>query len=166
MQLFLIIALLVILTLVTYQDFKHRAVYWILFPVLALGSILVADWNEFTFISWGINTIFISFQLGVLWLYFFTKEKKAYNYINKYLGLGDVLFMVVLIFWFTPINFIIFFITSLSISLLYILLFQRKVLSSYKTPLAGIQASLLGSLIILDQTSSFDIFWSDWVLTS
>jgi hypothetical protein len=70
-----------------------------------------------TFITYlGINLSIVFINLLGVTLFISLKEKKVKNIIDSYLGLGDVLFFLVLTTIFSPINFMVFFLGSMLIS--------------------------------------------------
>lgn len=158
----LAIGLILLLCFVFYQDLKYRAVYWFLFPLLLVMSYFYLK-NEINQQSWLLNTAFVLIQLLGIWGYFSLKAKKPINFVNSHLGLGDILFFGVLILWFTPINFILFFTGSLVITLISLLLFKRNSLTVYKVPLAGIHALLLAIIVSLKETAFPQILTKNWV---
>lgn len=156
----IIISLLTSLLVVFYQDLKFRAVYWWLFPVLAIGSYFYSS-KTISIHEWKINFLFIGLQLLGVYLYFCLKNKALVSLKNIELGLGDILMFLVLALWFTPINFILFFISSLFSITLIMLLFRLN--KSTCIPLAGIQAALLVILIVLNESCCQSIFHSNWI---
>jgi hypothetical protein len=114
----------VILSLITYHDFKYRELpLYILVIAFFLGILTSISQNglNLTLYFAYVNIILISFQLGLTILFFSALEKKFVNIFKSHLGIGDVIFFLVVIFCFSPVNFIIFIILSgLATLLLYI----------------------------------------------
>lgn len=146
------ILLLIILSIITYQDFKHRAIWWFLIPIAALlqihislSAVSFSAFIQFT----TTNLIIVSFQLMVLYAYlrFKYKLKSITKLLNSYLGLGDVLFFVLLTLAFSPVNFVLFLVLLLLLSLLGSVFFKSV---KQSVPLAGILA--LGYLLVLAST--------------
>lgn len=155
MTLVLLVILISLLAVVVFQDFKNRAISWFLIPLLFIGfigyAILTIETGELL-TYFGINLYIVFSSLLGATLIISIKNKKLTNIINTYLGLGDVLFFVVLTTVFSPINFILFFIGSIFItSIVYggIALFNRK--KQILTPLAGAMSVLLILTIVLEQ---------------
>lgn len=132
---------ILIFSVMLYQDFRLRAISWILFPVLATIVIFIAsiELPIKTIISFtGFNLIFITLQLALLAVYFSLKNKKLVLRLDKYIGTGDILLIYVFSMIFSPVNFIIFFTISLLIILitwLIIILVAKPKISTI--PLAG-----------------------------
>jgi hypothetical protein len=138
---------LFILLLIFLQDLASRSVYWFLFPLLAAmlfwlhflqAASLAAIWQPCL-----INIAFLVLQLLLLTVYFSIKNKKLVNIGNGLLGLGDILFLLSITFYLSTLNFLLFYIMSLTCILLLWLITQlafRK--KNEQIPLAGLQAIL------------------------
>ncbi len=144
MELTLKITLTILLLIIAIQDFKHRAVWWLLFPIavvvqLSIAYIYFSSW-EFLFFSI-LNLAIIAIQLVVLYAYLLFKlrktETKKTKLIRKYLGLGDILFFVILATAFSTLNFIIVLLLLLTLSLIVAVFTFKK---NGTIPLAGIMA--------------------------
>lgn len=152
MELISKILIIVLLFIIAYQDFKHRAIWWFIIPLVCLIQIYVSIvevgfslFSEFAII----NCIVVAFQLLALYLYlrFRYRLKTISGLFHKYLGLGDVLFFFVLALAFSPVNFVLFLVLILVLSLI-ISAFVKTVKQS--VPLAGILA--LGYLSVIVAT--------------
>lgn len=137
------IALLICLFVIFIQDMKYRAVSWIIFPVTA-GLCYFAQEGSTNFAGIAFNIAFISIQLFLLWLYFSLKNRKAVNLLSAHIGLGDLLFLYSITFFFSPVTFLLFYISSLILVILFVIV-QRIVWSDVnkEIPLAGLQALLM-----------------------
>ena len=156
------------LAFIFYQDLKYRAVYWICFPLLAL-FLLVSKYLliglEQTLLDAGIGLLFMGSQLLLLWGYFSIKNGKAINLSKSHLGWGDVLFLLTIVCYLSPANYIIFYVFSLILVLLYTLIF-RLLNSKHneQIPLAGLQAALLGiTMLITYFTPGFNVYDDSWI---
>jgi hypothetical protein len=142
------LAIISCLSVITYQDFKERQISWITIPslVFLFGGYALThfdSWKDYLFIV-AINFLFITIQLSVLFIYFSIRAGKFINLINTKIGIGDVLFFLALTFAFTTVNFIVFYVVSLSmitISFLLIRVFFKNVQN--EIPLAGAMAAIL-----------------------
>ncbi len=151
MEALLKIGLLVLLILITYQDFKYRAVSWVLFPLgfAALLWIQLLEKNHSLFMAYSlVNLLMIAIHLIVISLYFSLKEKEFVLITKNKLGLGDVLCLIILCMGFSPINFICFMllvlITGLVITLSLKLFIQKL---NPKIPLASYLS--MGFIVVL-----------------
>jgi len=137
---FLLTYIVALLLVITYQDFKERAISWWLLPLLMLGFVIVSlkqnHWYQYL-INCLINNAFCGFMFTIITTYFSVKHKSFVNIINNMLGIGDILFFVVLSFCFSHVHYIFFMISSLFIASLFGFYFQYK---KQTIPLAGIQA--------------------------
>ncbi len=145
--------ILIVLGFITYEDFKFRAVTWYLFPLLAL-IILIEDIVVYTTAMslhvFVINFLFIIVQLIAVTLYLSIKNKKWVWIWEQYLGLGDILFLLVLCLFFSPVNLVVFYISSLLLTVIAVLLLRKIYPSFVIIPLAGLQSGCLAALIIID----------------
>lgn len=135
-MLILKIILIGVLGLIFYQDLKERQVYWFLFPLFGICSAILfytSTLPELFYIAVGMNFIFISILLLIVFLYSKLKLKSSFN---DAFGLGDVLLFIGLIFSFSTISFLIIFVFSLVFALLvHLVIKQYSKLQS--VPLAG-----------------------------
>ena len=141
----------IILAAIAWQDFKFRAVYWWLFPlllmVLGLAKIWQTDSKQMT-TDLLYNSAFLALQMFVLSLYFSFKLGKWVNVFDGYFGLGDLFFLLSIAPYFSFINYVFFYLLSLFIAI--VLNFFKK--ENTEIPLAGQQALALLLVILLDQT--------------
>ena len=105
-----------IFSAIAYQDFRQKEVSWYLFPLAftvlvakALLQIEVYEWIRY----FGFNLLFITIQIFILFLFFATKNKKFVNIINLYIGIGDLLFFLLICAAFSPLLFGLYFVGSL-----------------------------------------------------
>jgi len=157
------------LAFICYQDLMYRAVYWLCFPVLAILMFIIKykfSGMEETLTHAGYSLVFLIFQLLVLWVYFSIKQKKAINLTGDYLGWGDILFLAAITFYLSPANYVVFYVVSLVVVLMYMLM-AAQLTSSKKNlniPLAGLQAALLCLLILVDEFSpKFMLYDDSWL---
>jgi hypothetical protein len=152
MPAFINISLIVLLILISFQDFKERQISWYLIPLTFIAFLVRAMNNGATdglIQGTLLNVAFIALQLLLLTIYMSIKNKKMVNIVNEYLGLGDVLFFIVLCVAFSPINFIVFYLLSTFITLISFIAY--RILSKKATveiPLAGAMASILIVLML------------------
>ena len=163
MQPILLAILIAILLVVVYQDFKSRAISWFLIPLLLMvvltNAVMTINIEELT-IFLGINLLLVLVNMLGVTLIISVKEKRIKNIINSYLGLGDVLFFIVLTTLFSPINFVVFFIGSIFlITLIYggVMLFRKQ--QNTLIPLAGAMSLVLIAVLLVQQfTTSFHLY--------
>ena len=156
------------LSLIYYQDMRYRAVSWISFPLLGLLLFFQKQWYVGvidSLVDCGYGLLFFAVQLFLLWAYFAIKNKKPIDITKEYLGLGDVLFLLAIAFYFSPVNYVLFYIGSLIIVLIYALLQQLWLKrENLQIPLAGLQALLFGLLFILSFVNPNLKLYSDfWI---
>lgn len=148
------IILFVALFFIAVQDFKERQVYlWLFFltgttmALLHLNNSMI----QLFLLNVGINLLIIFIIISVLYFYASIKMKKA---LQHTLGLGDILFFMVLAIGFTTGTFLVLFTFSLIFSLVFFLAIKSNL--KYKTvPLAGLQALFIGLVYIANWTFNF-----------
>lgn len=144
MELTLKIVLSILLLIIAYQDFNYRAVSWVLFPLALIIQVCIAlllskTWVLFHYFL--INLAILTVQLLVLSGYLLLKnrseQKNKLKMVGNYLGLGDVLFFVIVAAAFSPLNFVL----AMLLMFLFALLLSVFMVRKTKTiPLAGIMA--------------------------
>ena len=149
--------IMMVLVGMVYQDFKFRGIYWWLFPLL-LSLFLLDVWLRYSFArlaaTAGSNIIFLIVQMFLLTVYVSLRKRKFTNIFKGYFGLGDLLFLLCIAFYFSCLNYIAFYLLSLMIVIVLTLTFgDRSRAEKEKIPLAGYQALLL----LLIMTASFFI---------
>ena len=152
-----------------YQDMRYRAVYWVLFPVLLL-LYLALTFQHFGFdaflVSSSSNIIFLLSQFFMLTLYFSLKQRRWVNITAKYLGWGDILFLLTLGFYLSPLNYLMFYVLSLIVVLLVTLLLAKVTgRVSLQIPLAGLQSVMFAFLFVADWSSKvMNLQSDDWII--
>lgn len=162
-------SLILSLLFLFYQDMRYRAVYWLMFPFLL---VLFADlaYVQVEFMSLvnnsGVNLAFLLIQFLILTFYFSLKNRRWINISAGLLGLGDILFLLCIAFYLSPLNYLFFYL----ISLIVVLLITGVALINHsgagkKVPLAGLQSLLLAMILVFDWNSPLINLTSDhWLL--
>ena len=152
-----------ILITIFFQDVMQREVYWFLFPmVFVLCGIYFLQTLPFIQLlaHFGINILIIGIMIVILMAYLYLRFRDAKIVLWNYLGLGDVLFFGVVGICFSPLNFVLFTIISLLLSLLFSLFFIKR---NATVPLAGFQALCLLLTLVVQITTSFNPFNEYWI---
>lgn len=166
-MLVLTILSILLLVLISYQDFKTFSISWWLIPLIFITGIAVSYLSiglGRTFKTLLINAGFISFLILSIALLVAFKHGKFINITESYLGWGDILFLISIIGFFSSLNFMFFIITGLILTLLahqgYKYLGQPK---HPRIPLAGYIALVLIVVIIIKYFSKglnlYDDYW-------
>lgn len=169
MEVFYYLTILMTCLFISVQDFKFRAVYWWLFPLLffALG-LLTYDRTGANQITTNLfaNFGFVSLQIALLSIYFSVKERRLVNIFVHHFGIGDLLFLLSVTVYFSLFNYILFYVTSLIMVIVFTLILNQLVKKTNpKIPLAGEQALLLVLFMAVDWFSSTINFITDfWVV--
>lgn len=141
------IVLILISVAVLFQDLNERKTYWFWFPLLALiyGILHINHVGLDLFLNTAlINLGVIAFFLVVIAAYALLKLKTAPTQV---FGLADALLFIALAFTFPTIAFTVFFVFSLTFSLLMHLIFKHK--SEFKTVALAGYMSLFFALVYL-----------------
>ncbi|KIO75756.1 hypothetical protein TH53_18725 [Pedobacter lusitanus] len=165
--------ILIVLGIIAYQDFRYREVYWICFPLLAIL------FSIYKITTVGLSALltdiiftggFLLLQFLILWLYFCIKYRKTVNLTNGYLGWGDILFLLAICFYLSPVNYIVFYVVSLVVSIVYAL-FTRLLSEKEELtiPLAGIQALIFALILIVERSARLNFYgdtsaYYNWLL--
>ena len=160
MKYLILTSLLLILSMITYQDCKERQVNWILFPVaffLSIVNSLRHVTADKLLLDAGLNAIMIAILF--LFLLMYTKIRfKGQKGLWQLIGVGDLLLFVLLSVNFALLNFVLFCLISLIVSL------GTSVFYKYKTiPLAGVQASCLSFALLLQEIAEMNLFNEYWI---
>jgi len=158
----ILIIIILLLTLVFIQDLKLRAIH-ILLPIFILIFGLISYFNNgYSPIGLGYSLAFLIITFGGLYLYLSAKNRRLTNPFKKNMGLGDVLFFVAVIPFFSSYNYILFFITGMLFSILGFLVI-KLVVKTDLVPLAGLLALYLILLKVGSYISGFDVFFTNFL---
>lgn len=167
----LLLLITILSVLILLQDFHSRSVLWIFFPLLAMAGILLGHGEVGlgrVLLNGAVNFTILLVQLSLLFFFFFYRSGWKVKKLTEKIGAGDVLFLLSCCFFFSPLNFIAFYITSLllSLALHFIFLRNRRYSRNGSTvALAGWQAfSLLLVLLVVPATGL--LYSDDWLLNS
>ncbi|KRB56708.1 hypothetical protein [Flavobacterium sp. Root186] len=153
---YLKLILLIVFTLVLYQDFKSRLVYWFLYPIIGILAFAIQLHNlplSIALTNLGFNLIFVVLILAVSMMYVRFRKLDFKNTI----GIGDILFFLFIAGTFSIVSFLVLFVFSLLFSLiLHLVLSNKKEQST--VPLAGYMSLFFGAVYAIS------FFWNDTFL--
>ena len=153
METFVFIGLTLSLLAITYEDWKTRSVhiYWFALTFVCLGYL---GWRSMGFqdyaLQFGINFIFLLSYFVLLQLYFMLKQCGWVWIFNKYIGWGDVVFLLCIAGYWNLVCFIVFIIASLLISLVVYFVAIKPYRDTI--PLAGLQSLIFLIFFYLEGT--------------
>lgn len=154
MQLFIQFSILLVLMIMGLQDFRYRAISWYAFPLLAV--LMLLGNKDFNITEVYVNISFLLINFGLATLIISLKNKRVTNLLKSHIGWGDLLMLVCLSLYFSPLSFFVFYLSSLlfiaTATGIYMLLAKPK---NYTIPLAGMQGLLLFVCIL--SASLFDV---------
>jgi hypothetical protein len=131
------------------------------------SSIMLSNSYAIALLNFSVNLIFLIIQLAVLFLYLGYKKKNKRMLSNK-IGLGDIFFLLISTFFFSPLNFLFYLISSLIFALIVHLLFIKGKLYPQNLttiPLAGLQAIFLILCLLTSETVlQINITDDSWIL--
>ncbi|UJH68654.1 hypothetical protein [Allomuricauda sp. SCSIO 65647] len=141
--------------MIAHQDFKERAVLWVLFPILAvLLALLHLRHMPFDHFAWFalLNMLLVSLILLVLWAY--TKHIMQQKFLNTAFGLGDMLFLYAFALGFPTVTFIVLLVGALCFSILAYLAL-KPFMEMETVPLAGLMGIFLIGVLVLSHLPDF-----------
>lgn len=152
------IILIILLVGISYQDIRSRQIHIFLLSILLLITITL---NYLTNGLSYIDTIkiigFVLINIIGLFVYYSVKSRRLINPIDKFLGFGDIIFLIAVSPLFTLNKFILFFVTGLLFSLFIHLIIKN--FSENKTiPLAGYLSVYLLIFMGVTITSGHNLF--------
>lgn len=154
------IILSILLLAIAYQDFRYRAVSWLLLTalcgVLAYGGLVKNHWQQWMLDSL-INLTFFLLQYAAITLYFSWRNHRPVNIADTYLGWGDILFILAMCMGFGTVTFLLLYVGGLLTVLLGFLVYRFLHRSaSEQIPLAGgLALVLIASQYVVDPTDIF-----------
>lgn len=157
MNFFLEGLLIVILLIIFFQDLKFRAIHIVLpFFLGILGAYLFylrgLSANILLY-----NLSFLAITFSGLFVYLTVKRRSLPNILD-HVGLGDLLFFVAIVPYFSTSNFIIFFIGGLLFTIVLHLVLIRLVKGFELVPLAGFVALFMVLIKIISYFIKTDFF--------
>lgn len=135
------------LLFIFFQDLKHRAVYWFLFPLIFLLSLFL-NRNEIMFSALGLNALILGVLMLGLTLYLSLKFRKLTNPVKGFFALGDVLFLASVLPLFNTYSYLFYFTTGTCFVLLVHLTLQLFKKSRKEIPFAGYMAFYLVGILL------------------
>lgn len=157
------ILLIGLLAITAWQDFKQRAIWWGLLPLLLAGF----AWKgiaEIGLTSWATqsaaNIALVIAQLLLVTAYFSLKHGKLTNLLNGLFGLGDLLFLLVAAASLATPAFVLWYAVALLLTLVGFMLWRAIAKPGAATvPLAGGMALVLAMLMGLEMANfQLDIY--------
>jgi len=143
---------------IAFQDFKHRSVDLWAF-ILVLISLIVLNYPnnlDYWILNSSINILLILIQLLCSSIFISIRNKKITNIWNVYIGIGDILLLLILSLTFSMPVFLFFTLIAYLLSICYALTIKIITQKETSIPLAGNMAILLIGLILIKHTFHFN----------
>ncbi|WP_298423814.1 hypothetical protein [uncultured Kordia sp.] len=143
MKTIITIVLLSVFVIILIQDFKYRAIHAV--TIIGIGIIaIILNYLEpqLTFFDMLKNIGFLVITSSAFMIYLTIKNKTFQNPIDQSIGLGDLLFLIVITPLFQVQQYILFFIIGLMISVVVFIL-SKSILKEQTIPLAGYLSFIL-----------------------
>jgi hypothetical protein len=146
--------IILLLSLIIYQDFKHRAIHWFIFPILFL-MFLIYGLTRIPLIIYlkdcAFNLFFLLIQMLLLSVYYYLRGLSFKSILNEIMGLADIVLLVSMTFAFSIINFIAFYLSAMIFSLLVWLILQFiPTQKKNLVPLAGLISFYLALIVLVN----------------
>jgi hypothetical protein len=158
---------LVVLAVIAWEDFRYRAIHWSLLLVLALCLALPALQDR-PLLSWWwdmrSNILFMLVQFTLAFGILMIKHGQWENPLDRFIGLGDILFLLVLAAGLSRWSFLFFYLSGLLLCLpTYLLMRWLKPRMTPSIPLAGLLSIYLGFWMVLHLTGHAAAFYADGI---
>ncbi|HEX2921899.1 MAG TPA: hypothetical protein VHO50_12120 [Bacteroidales bacterium] len=143
-----------LLLMISLQDLKNREIDWFLFPLLLICFIIQGflEMEPVLFLkTCGLNLVFIISQFLFLLFFLRLKGYQIKYVISTLFGIGDILFLIIVAFPFSNMNFLVFYFSGLIFSLAIFLLYKYLISPRIRLiPLAGLLSLYLALIVISD----------------
>lgn len=123
------------------SDFRHRtiSVLWLaVFGVAAIAGSLITQGAESFMTNSIINVLVLALMAAAVYLYLTIKNDRAINPTKEHIGLGDILFILLLTPMFGVREFLVFLISSFCVALLWALAVKLIAKREFTIPLVGV----------------------------
>lgn len=144
------------------EDFRSREIHVLLYALsgIVMGVHFVLAGSPWFHVL--VNLCFVAFQMGCVMVYSYMRNK-SWQPFGGMMGLGDLLLWLLLIFAFSPFNFIIFFVGGLMLALMVHFVVRNPRFSTI--PLAGVQGGLFAVVLLSNYVFGEIEFQSDeWLI--
>ena len=156
------LSILLILAVMSIQDFKYRAISWYAFPLLAI-FLLIAN-PAFSLKESVVNIGFIAINYALATALISIKHRRMTNLMKAHIGPGDLLMLLCLAVYFPALLFFLFYLSSLIVIAIgtgiYMVWYKPK---DYTVPLAGLQSAMLLALILTAWITGLQISNTSWI---
>lgn len=170
MELILLVITLGILGGIIYQDFSRREVSVSLLAILFVCLIIQACIQERVipiFYYFLFNFLVVLLLILSTKLYFLVRKGKGSQFLDRYIGKGDLIIIIIFCVGLSNLNFIVFLLISFTCALiLSLLLHVLNIIENHTIPLAGYLAAVYCILMLSSKLYKVITFYNDDLLLS
>lgn len=150
------IIIFAILVVIFYDDWRHRSLRLVFLPVLfgLLGFLRFQDAEPFLLVTnFFLNLAYLAIVGALVILYLRIRRKINVRDLSRYIGAGDLLFLMTIAVWFDMPEFVLFCAISFACALVFHLIVRWR-WKMDTIPLAGYQ-SLCFLVVLLIQSNQY-----------
>jgi len=144
--------------LIIYEDFTRRTIHIVALILFGITSFTYNYHKEYLLATLVPNLFFLLVTFLILRLYIFFKKNKKQKMVGRYLGLGDIVILVLLCTSYSLYNFIFLILSACIMGLMYFtfanFLLNKKII---RIPFAGCIAAIHFILTLSSFIVSFDV---------
>lgn len=170
MTLFLSILTIAVLSIIIYQDFKFRGIWFLTLPVLFIvigcnGYFTIGLENILMNVLTNFLIVVLIFVLLIV--YFYVRKRSIKQLFRIYLGVGDVGFLISITPAFSTLNYLLFLTMGFTLGLVtWLIVCLVKKDFTLKAPLAGLLAIFLVLTIIAVLLKGYNLYNDNIVFES
>jgi hypothetical protein len=142
------------LAIIAYQDFRYRAIHWLLFLFVSvlfiIDGLLTVQLIQYVF-NIIFNILLIMIQFLMLYLFYIYRGRNLKTIVSSFIGVGDIIFILILSLAFSWQNFLFYYIGSLIFSIIiWFVLKQFSMVKGELVPFAGLMAIFFILVLIIE----------------
>ena len=154
--------ILLILALMSFQDFKYRAISWYAFPLLAIFLVFANPVFNLTECLMNAGFVAVNYMLATVLISL--KNRRMTNLMKAHIGPGDLLMLLCVAVYFPTLIFFLFYLGSLILIAvgtgIYMAWYKPR---EYTVPLAGLQSAMLLVLLLTTWITGLQINDTLWI---
>lgn len=156
------LSILLILAVMSIQDFKYRAISWYAFPLLAIFLMIANPALSLRESAANVGFIGVNYVLATVLISM--KYRRMINLMKEHIGAGDLLMLLCIAVYFPTLIFFLFYLSSLILIAIgagiYMAWYKPH---QYTVPLAGLQSAMLLGLMLTAWITGLQINNTSWI---